>query len=96
MPDLTPEQAQFQALLQDPLLQPYAIYWDFEHRKLDLDAVKAALEVLSHGQRLMLQFLAGVWMGEDHFNFDFFSAVWVLDSSHQKIIQNWLSEPFWP
>lgn len=96
MPNLTPEQARFKDWLQHPLLQHYAVYWDFSRKEVDLKNVAVAMESLSHGQTLMLQFLVGVWMGEDHVHFDFFTAVWTLDKPHLDIIRAWLADPFWP
>lgn len=87
MPNLTHNQSRLKDWLQHPLLQHYAVCWDFSRREVDLKNVAAALESLSHAQALILQFLVGVWMGEDHLNFDFFTAVLILDKPHLDIIR---------
>lgn len=91
---LSPEQRQFKVMLSSqPRLEAY---FDFKTRQLDLEALDKDMASLSHGEKMMAQFLAGVWLGEDRYTFNFFGAVEVLDHDSLSVISSWMNEPYWP
>jgi hypothetical protein len=78
-------------------------YFDLEAGECDVYAIKKAAGMiptqssgLSRGERLVLQFLGGVWLGENEFEFDFIDAVGALDDTHLEPILNWAAKPCWP
>jgi len=91
---LTPEQRHFKQWVDHyPVL---ATYWDFENRSCDLEAIKADLTVLSHGEAIMLRFFVAVWLGENTLNFDLIEAARVLDDGNLDDIRKWLAQPVFP
>ena len=91
---LTREQRQFKLWLDNyPVL---SAYWDFENRSCDLEAIKADLSVLSHGEAIMLRFFVAGWLGENQLNFDLIEAARVLDDGNLDDIRKWLAQPVFP
>lgn len=91
---LSPEQRKFALLLKKhPKLK---IYWDFKKRELDTRALDKKIGVLSRGEKVMVQFFAGVWLKENRYNFDLFEAVSILDPEQVSLIREWMADPFWP
>lgn len=91
---LTAEQRRFKALLVDyPHLM---VFWDFEQRHCDVEALRSALGAMSSGEQIMARFFAAVWMGENVLGFDLIDAVRTLDETELAQIQRWLAEPLFP
>jgi hypothetical protein len=44
----------------------------------------------------MARFAAGVWCGNNQFNFDFIEAAAHLDEKQMSVVTDWLKSPFWP
>ncbi len=83
---LSPEQRQFASLLDtQPRLKPY---WDFEKREVDIKALEKGMGVMSHGERVMAQFLLGIWFNENRYKFDLFDAVGVLDTASTRTMSS--------
>jgi len=91
--DLTPGQARF-ALLIEPY-PSFSVYWDWEKRECNPDAIEAGLPAMSHSEQIMLKFFWSVWLHKDK-DFNFIDAANILDRSYMKIITGWMNDPFWP
>ena len=76
-----------------PYLKPY---WDMERRECDLEVLREAMGAWSHGEQIMAQFVAGVWLGKNEHGFDLIEAAATLDEENRAIIGRWLATPFWP
>ena len=84
----------FAELLQQvPRLVPY---WDFERGEMKAEELKCAIAKWSRGEEIMARFFAGVWLGENSWQFDFIEAASVLDSRHMNLVTDWMDQPFWP
>jgi len=70
-------------------------YWDWDKRECDYETLKENMDTMSHGEKIIAQFLLGVWTHNDH-DFDILEAASVLDRDARKVITDWLMEPFWP
>ena len=91
---LSPSQCRFAELLAAvPWLERY---WDFEAGECQLDRIKDAMGVWSHGERVLAQFFVGVWRGNNELGFDLIDAASTLDPQHRAVIGTWLADPFWP
>lgn len=76
---------------------PYlTILWDFEQHELSLAMVDSYLATASHGQAIMCRFAAGVWNGNNDYQFDMINAAVVLDDDQKAAIAAWFTSPFWP
>lgn len=76
---------------------PYlSILWDFDKRELSLAMVDSYLATASHGQAIMCRFAAGVWLGNNDYQFDMINAAGVLDDEQKAAIAAWFTSPFWP
>ena len=76
-----------------PILKPY---WDMQRRECDVQALQAAMGAWSHGERIMAQFAAAVWLGKNELGFDLIEAAGTLDDGNRAVIAEWLARPFWP
>ena len=91
--NLSSGQAQFIILLEHfPRL---TAYWDWDKRECDYEALKDNMGAMSHGEKIIAQFLLGIWTHNDH-EFDILEAASVLDRETCQLISDWLMEPFWP
>jgi len=91
--NLSPGQTQFKGLLERfPRL---TAYWDWDKRECAYETLKENMGAMSHGERIIAQFLLGVWTHNDH-DFDILEAASVLDAEARQLITDWLMEPFWP
>jgi len=91
---LSPAQRQFKVMLD---LHPKLVsYWDFEIRECDIDSLRKALGVLSHGEAIIARFLVAVWLGENRLNFDLIEATKSLDGEQLQVFTDWLSNPAFP
>lgn len=68
--------------------------WDRENRSMDIERFEKKLKLMSSGERHLAKFFAGVWLGENKYDFDLLEAVHVL--SDRKIISDWIKNPFFP
>lgn len=94
---LTPNQQRFFELLDaSSVASSIEPFFDREKRQLRLEMLESQIGVLSHGEQLMLQFFAGLWLNKNQFEFDLFDAASTLDESNRSVISEWLEEPFWP
>jgi len=90
---MSASQARF-ALLIEPF--PWlSKYWNWKNKECDIDTLKDAMCVMSHGERILAQFYLSVWT-HNPYGFDLLEAASILDQEDRQIISNWLSEPFWP
>lgn len=91
---LSAEQKRFKDMLAHYLrLTPF---WDFEKREYDAPALDKALGVLSHSERLMAEFFAAVWSGDNAYDFDFIDAARTLEPDHRRVVVEWLDDPYFP
>ena len=91
---LTVGQTRFARMLADaPWLEQY---WDFDRASCDVERLRTDMEGWSHGERILAQFFATVWCGENTFGFDFLEAASVLDPEFRALIARWIERPFWP
>lgn len=71
--------------------------WCREAEELRIDAFDNALPVMSTGEYLMAKFFASVWFGNGgRYAFDVVEAMSHLDEHNQKIILDWVADPFYP
>jgi len=70
-------------------------YFDFNERVCDLEGIRSGAG-LSSGERIVCQFLAGVWSGENVCDFDFIQAVGTLSDTWLEPILVWARKPCWP
>jgi len=91
--NLSSGQAQFKNLLEH--FPRFAPYWNWDERECAYETLKENMGAMSHGERIIAQFLLGVWTHNDH-DFDILEAASVLDAEACQLIADWLMEPFWP
>lgn len=70
--------------------------WDWEDRRVSLDAVERYIAVASHGEAIMCRFFVGVWLGRNDMGFDLIEAAAVLDKGQREVISLWMASPRWP
>lgn len=68
--------------------------WDRENRSLDVERFEKELRLMSSGESHLARFFAGIWLGENRYDFDLIEAVHVL--SDRKIISDWIENPVFP
>ena len=91
--NLSSGQAQFKDLLDH--FPRFSSYWNWDERECAYEALKENMGSMSHGERIIAQFLLGIWTHIDH-GFDISEAASVLDAEARQLIADWLMEPFWP
>lgn len=91
--NLSQGQARF-ALLIEPYPK-FSVYWNWENKECDPDAIANAIPSMSHGEQIMLIFFWSVWLHQDK-GFDLIEAASVLDKEYMKIVTDWMIDPFWP
>jgi len=91
--NLSSGQAQFKNLLEH--FPRFTSYWNWDGRECEYETLKENMGVMSHGEKIIGQFLLGVWTHNDH-DFDILEAASVLDAEARQLITDWLMEPFWP
>ena len=90
---LSSGQAKFKQLLEHfPRLVPY---WNWDECECAYDDLKASMGIMSHGEKVVAQFLLSIWTHKNH-DFDILEAASTLDSNARQLITDWLSDPFWP
>lgn len=72
-----------------------ACYWDRPTRQCRVEALKADLEVISHGEKVLAKFFLAIWLHRNG-DFDLIEAAKVLDWRGRIMVAGWLAEPFWP
>jgi len=72
-----------------------ACYWDREARECRIEALKADMKGMSHGEKVMAKFFMAIWLHKND-EFSLIEAASVLDKKHRVQIAGWLAEPFWP
>lgn len=70
--------------------------FDFDEGICHVEKMEDRMGVLSHGERVLMEFCAAVWFNENRYKFDMFEAVSILDIDYMQVIHRWLSAPFWP
>lgn len=74
-----------------------ARFWNKSKRALEVDDFDKALPFMSHGEQVLAEFFASVWFGNDErYPFRVMDAMTVLDTRGQKIILEWVADPFYP
>lgn len=72
-------------------------YWDEKRGDLLIDELNEDIGLMSLGERVMVQFFVSVW---DHNNkrygFDLVYAMQSIDEENQKIIAEWVLNPYYP
>jgi len=91
--NLSPGQAKFALLIES--YPKFSVYWNWEKKECDPDAIENALPAMSHGEQIMLKFFWSVWLHQNK-GFDIIEAASVLDDLYMRIITEWMNEPFWP
>ena len=90
-----PDQVRFESWLAKNA--PYlSILWDFERHYLSLAMVDSYLATAPRKQAIMCRFAAGVWLGNNDYQFDMINAAGVLDDEQKAAIAAWFTSPFWP
>ena len=92
-PNLSSGQAQFKTLLER--FPRFTSYWNWDEHECAYDVLKENMGAMSHGEKIIAQFLLGVWTRNDH-DFNILKAASVLDSEVRQLITDWLMDPFWP
>lgn len=64
--------------------------------EVDIKLLESTLATCSHGEAIMLRFLAGVWLGINRYDFDLIEAAGVLDVEDRQVISQYLMSPIWP
>ncbi|XOV81276.1 MAG: hypothetical protein ACFHVJ_10075 [Aestuariibacter sp.] len=76
---------------------PYlSALFDLESMQYKPEKVDEFFDVASQGQKIMAQFVLGVWLGDNKFNFDFTEAAAHLNEKEIQIVTGWMKKPFWP
>lgn len=70
--------------------------FDLEERRLQREKLENYLGVASHGETILARFFAGVWRGDDEWDFNLFDAVGILDDKGKRIVMDWIARPVWP
>ena len=92
---LSPEQARYALWIETEM--PYLLpLFEFKEAAYTPELVEQYLAAASHSQTIMARFALGVWRHDNHYNFDFVTAVRVLDRKRIQIITDWMTNPFWP
>lgn len=68
--------------------------WARENRSLDVKRFEKELKLMGSEEAHLARFFAGVWLGENRYDFDLIEAVHFL--SDRKIISDWIENPFFP
>lgn len=71
-----------------------ACFWDREALECRVEALKADMEGMSHGEKVMANFFLAIWLHRNG-KFSLIEAAYVLDDQHRKVIAGWLRDPFW-
>lgn len=71
-------------------------YFDIDKASFKPDFVEQTIDSLSSGEQIMLRFFLGVWRNQNQFDFDLFDAFHSLDEGNFCLIQEWVSDPFFP
>jgi hypothetical protein len=79
-------------LSQYRYLQPF---WDMRAEECRAPELDEAMRTMSHGERLMAEFIRGVWSGEAE-QFDLFEAAATMDARQRATVAQWIMDPFWP
>lgn len=69
--------------------------FDVPARKLDTEALEDYLAYASRGEAILARFFAGVWSGNNRFDFDILD-VGALDREQRQVISEWVLNPIWP
>lgn len=69
--------------------------FNYEERRLLPEMYEGYLSHASTTQRIMAQFVVGVWKHESD-EFDLMEATKLLHSNQIKIITDWMLDPIWP
>ena len=91
--NLSPGQARFALLIE--AYPKFSVYWNWEKKVCDPDAIENALPAMSHGEQIMMKFFWSVWLHHDK-GFDLIEAASILNKDHMKIVTDWMIDPFWP
>lgn len=90
-----PDQTRFQNWLVE--YAPYLSFlWDFEESEMSHPMVESYIATAPRQQAIMCRFAAGVWLGNNNYQFDVFSAVGTLNDKQRAGITAWFTSPFWP
>lgn len=92
---MTDEQARFFEWLDENLAYLNNLF-DKKECQYKVESVDDFLSVASHGEAIMAQFVLGVWLHRNLYEFDLFEAMTTLDDKNINIIKEWIEEPFWP
>lgn len=69
-------------------------FWDIENGVLLEPEFQAFLDTTCTGYAVFARFAAGVWFGDNRYNFDLFQAMGCLDPDLQGFILEWINEPY--
>jgi len=90
--DLKRVVSEFDLLLEHyPFAKPY---FDMENRECKVDAIREMKG--SSSERIVVHFLANVWIGEDEFPVSLLDIAGTLGDKQRLPIVEWLRQPFWP
>lgn len=92
---LSSSQARFATWIEEEMPYLWPLF-DFSKRELISSSVDEYCEVASRGEQIMARFAAGVWCGNNQFNFDFIEAAAHLYEKQMSVVTDWLKSPFWP
>ncbi|MCM8854646.1 MAG: hypothetical protein LC541_18740 [Candidatus Thiodiazotropha sp.] len=73
-----------------------ANHWDQDKQELRVDDFEADLGVMSSGEAHLARFFAGVWLGQNKYQFDATEAAASLDTLEMELITSWMKQPYWP
>ena len=72
-------------------------FWDKGKSELDVDLFESSFSVISSGELQMAKFFAAILFNDnERYGFDLIDAVSKVDTSHRKLIMEWIARPFWP
>lgn len=92
---LSSSQAKFATWIEEEMPYLWPLF-DFSKGELISGSVDQFCAVASIGEQIMARFAAGVWCGNNQFNFDFTDAAAHLDEKQMNVVIDWLKNPFWP
>lgn len=74
-----------------------SVYWDWQKREVDLEAIQSAMSEMSSAERVLTKFFLSVWLdsSSDYWVFNLQEAAAILGRAEKQLVADWLIKPFW-
>ena len=83
----------YSVISQFSFLKPF---WDQKNHEFKSDLFEERLGTMSAGEAHLAKFMAAVWLHNNKYHFDLFSAVGSVSGSVESVIQDWVKCPYCP